>query len=151
MLCIHLPTPHKYMTKGTLLSLKDFSVQIIQDHPRAHFPSASQTSTTGESHESGQDFVSPLTYLMLTPIAWTASRLVPQLPPPAAGDCPGTAMSRTWHTGNPQQPLSPRNHHILPSLLWPFLLKISHFSLANTFTTLNLFSHRSFFLIITIC
>lgn len=60
---------------------------------------------------------------------------------------PWTAQcSCRQHTGNPQQPLSPRNHHILLSLLWPSPLKISHFSLASTFATSNLFSHRTFWL-----
>lgn len=81
----------------------------------------------------------------VNPTAWTAARIL------SWHSHEQHLCSCRQHPGSPQQPFSPRNHHILPSLLWPFLLRGSHLSLTRAFATSDLFSHRTFCFIITIC
>lgn len=96
------------LTERFFLSKLFFCLHLrspLSPFPLSFWEMLPQTSTTGEAHESEQGSVSPLRSLNLTPIAWTAGGMVPQLPPPAAGSCPGTAMSST--VGIPSSPCPP--------------------------------------------
>lgn len=165
MLCVHLPKPDKHRTKGALLSLKDFSVQISflfaaqvtlePVSPQLPRDTASISPPT-ERSTSQSSFFSPLASLGLTAHGTGSKQGVP-----AAATVSGSISSRHGHwqqrctrasgSGNPRQPSSIRKHHTLTSLLRQFLLKSSHLSLASTFATSNLFPHGTFCFIVTTC
>lgn len=165
MLHVRLPKWNKHRSKETLLSLKDFSVQIIflfaskvtsSLFPLSFWEMVPLTSTIGEVHKSEQDFFSLLTSRSLTTrrtdIKWDAPAAVTK----SSSISPRHGRrqrrcTRAPGTGNPRQSSSIRKHHTLHSLLRRFHLKSSHLSLASTFATSNQLPHGMFCFIKTTC